>query len=124
MYDKKYHVYKLLISCYFRIVKGLHVNFAPPVKPRLTIILSMLLGRYFPRLFGFTHHDVKRIFPFKQKLVVNAVKETGYMHIQATKPDTAGKGNPSVIVEKSSNTRQLNYFCCKFFENVHFKSLP
>ncbi|KAK3517050.1 hypothetical protein QTP70_034443 [Hemibagrus guttatus] len=75
-----------------KIVKGLHVNFAPLVKPSLTIILSMLLGHYFPRLFGFTQDDIKKIFPIKQKLVVSAVKETGYMHIQATKPDTAGRG--------------------------------
>ncbi|XP_062858094.1 epoxide hydrolase 1 [Trichomycterus rosablanca] len=75
-----------------KIVKGLHVNFAPLDKPNLTVTLSMLLGRYFPNLFGFTEHDVKQLFPCMQKLVVNGLKETGYMHIQATKPDTAGRG--------------------------------
>ncbi|XDV41507.1 hypothetical protein PO909_010371 [Leuciscus waleckii] len=73
-------------------VKGLHVNFAPPAKPGLLMVLSLLFGRRFPKLFGFTEHDVKRLFPCMEKLVVNAVKETGYMHIQATKPDTAGRG--------------------------------
>ncbi|XP_076873462.1 epoxide hydrolase 1 [Brachyhypopomus gauderio] len=74
------------------IVKGLHVNFAPAARPSLTIVLSLLLGRYFPKLFGFTDHDIKRLFPCVEKLVVDGVKETGYMHIQATKPDTAGRG--------------------------------
>ncbi|XP_077076577.1 epoxide hydrolase 1 [Siphateles boraxobius] len=73
-------------------VKGLHVNFAPPAKPGFLMVLSILFGRRFPKLFGFTEHDVKRLFPCMEKLVVNAVKETGYMHIQSTKPDTAGRG--------------------------------
>ncbi|KAK7133745.1 hypothetical protein R3I94_015565 [Phoxinus phoxinus] len=73
-------------------VKGLHVNFAPPAKPGLLMMLSILFGRRFPKLFGFTEHDVKRIFPCMEKLVVNSLKETGYMHIQSTKPDTAGRG--------------------------------
>ncbi|KAF7690053.1 hypothetical protein HF521_011857 [Silurus meridionalis] len=75
-----------------KIVKGLHINFAPPFKTNLTMLSSMLLGHYFPRLFGFTHHDITRIFPLGQKLIVNRLKESGYMHIQATKPDTAGRG--------------------------------
>ncbi|XP_056620289.1 epoxide hydrolase 1 [Triplophysa dalaica] len=73
-------------------VKGLHVNFAPPDKPSLPMVLSLLLGRRFPKLFGFTEHDVKRLFPCIQKLVVDGLKETGYMHIQSTKPDTVGRG--------------------------------
>ncbi|KAA0708436.1 Epoxide hydrolase 1 [Triplophysa tibetana] len=73
-------------------VKGLHVNFAPPDKPSLPMVLSLLLGRQFPKLFGFTEHDVKRLFPCIQKLVVDSLRETGYMHIQSTKPDTVGRG--------------------------------
>ncbi|XP_030626775.1 epoxide hydrolase 1 isoform X2 [Chanos chanos] len=75
-----------------KIVKGLHVNFAPPDKPGLLMVLSILLGRRFPKLFGFSDHDVKRLFPCMEKLVVESVKETGYMHIQSTKPDTVGRG--------------------------------
>ncbi|XP_051501458.1 epoxide hydrolase 1 [Myxocyprinus asiaticus] len=73
-------------------VKGLHVNFAPPAKPGLLMVLSILLGQRFPKLFGFTDHDVKRLFPCMEKVVVDAVKESGYMHIQSTKPDTVGCG--------------------------------
>lgn len=75
-----------------KTVKGLHVNFAPPSKPGLTMTLSLLLGRRFPKLFGFTDLDVQRTFPCKEKLLVESLKESGYMHIQATKPDTVGRG--------------------------------
>lgn len=75
-----------------KIVKGLHVNFAPPDKPSLPMVLSILLGKRFPKLFGFTDHDIRRIYPCMQNMLVEPVKETGYMHIQATKPDTVGRG--------------------------------
>ncbi|CAJ1077601.1 epoxide hydrolase 1 [Xyrichtys novacula] len=73
-------------------VKGLHVNFAPPSKPGLSVTLSLMLGRRFPKLFGFTDVDVQRLFPCMEKLLVESIKESGYMHIQATKPDTVGRG--------------------------------
>lgn len=75
-----------------KIVKGLHVNFAPPDKPSLSMVLSILLGKRFPKLFGFTDHDIRRIYPCMQNMLVEPVKESGYMHIQATKPDTVGRG--------------------------------
>ncbi|XP_071334619.1 epoxide hydrolase 1 isoform X1 [Trachinotus anak] len=73
-------------------VKGLHVNFAPPSKPGLPMALSIMLGRRFPKLFGFTDTDIQRLYPCMEKLVVESIKESGYMHIQATKPDTVGRG--------------------------------
>uniref|UniRef100_A0A3P9Q7A0 Epoxide hydrolase 1, microsomal (xenobiotic) n=1 Tax=Poecilia reticulata TaxID=8081 RepID=A0A3P9Q7A0_POERE len=75
-----------------KTVKGLHVNFAPPSKPGLLMTLSIMLGRRFPKLFGFTETDVERLYPCMEKLVLESIKESGYMHIQATKPDTAGRG--------------------------------
>lgn len=77
--------------CHPRIIKGLHLNFAPPSKPGLPMVLSIMLGRHFPKMFGFNEHDIQRIYPVVQNLVVESVKESGYMHIQATKPDTVGK---------------------------------
>ncbi|KAM6964936.1 epoxide hydrolase 1 [Aplochiton taeniatus] len=73
-------------------VKGLHVNFAPPAKPGLAMALSIVLGRRFPKLFGFTQFDIQRLYPLMQSMLTEPVKESGYMHIQATKPDTAGRG--------------------------------
>lgn len=75
-----------------KIVKGLHVNFAPPSKPGLPMALSLMLGRRFPKLFSFTDIDIQRLYPCMDKLVVESIKESGYMHIQATKPDTVGRG--------------------------------
>ncbi|XP_010880957.1 epoxide hydrolase 1 [Esox lucius] len=92
-----------------QIIKGLHLNFAPPSKSGLLMVLSLILGRRFPKLFGFDEHDVQRIYPVFQNLVVETVKESGYMHIQATKPDTVGRalndspvGLAAYILEKFS----------------------
>ncbi|XP_028253027.1 epoxide hydrolase 1 [Parambassis ranga] len=75
-----------------KTIKGLHVNFAPPSKPEPLIFLSLLLGQHFPKLFGFTDLDVQKLYPYMKKHVVESIRESGYMHIQATKPDTVGRG--------------------------------
>ncbi|KAJ8009139.1 hypothetical protein DPEC_G00085790 [Dallia pectoralis] len=75
-----------------QIVRGMHLNFAPPALLGLTTVLSLLLGRRFPKLFGFDDVDVQHIYPVFQNLVVETIKESGYLHIQATKPDTVGRG--------------------------------
>ncbi|XP_068198461.1 epoxide hydrolase 1 [Antennarius striatus] len=99
-----------------KTVKGLHVNFAPPSKPGLPVLLSVMLGRRFPKLFGFSDMDIQRLFPPLEKLGVEMIKETGYMHIQATKPDTVGRGlNDSpvglaaYILEKFSTWTDQNF---------------
>ncbi|KAM5164435.1 epoxide hydrolase 1 [Mantella aurantiaca] len=73
-------------------VKGLHLNVVFSSIFNAPVVLSVLLGQYFPGLFGFTDLDVKRLFPFKKKVIGHTAKESGYMHLQATKPDTAGCG--------------------------------
>ena len=78
------------VFSYSRTIKGLHVNFAPPSKPTLPVVLSIMFGRWFPKIFGFTDMDIQNLFPTTEKLVVESIKESGYMHIQATKPDTVG----------------------------------
>uniref|UniRef100_H3AB84 Epoxide hydrolase n=1 Tax=Latimeria chalumnae TaxID=7897 RepID=H3AB84_LATCH len=75
-------------------VKGVHLNFVSVPMGGLLQLLSLLLGHYFPRLFGFQDEDVKRLFPFMERGIYNMLKETGYLHIQATKPDSAGKAVP------------------------------
>lgn len=54
------------------------------------VLLSLIIGPYLPFLVGLSREDVRRMFPFMEKNVWNILKESGYMHIQATKPDTAG----------------------------------
>ncbi|XP_054590037.1 epoxide hydrolase 1 isoform X3 [Nothobranchius furzeri] len=92
-----------------RIIKGLHVNFAPPSTLGLPLALSLMFGWWFPRLFGFTDMDIQRLYPCMEKLVKESVAESGYMHIQATKPDTVGRalndspvGLAAYILEKFS----------------------
>ncbi|XP_059501084.1 epoxide hydrolase 1-like isoform X2 [Stegostoma tigrinum] len=71
-------------------VKGIHLNFFPNSRMGLKILPSLLLGRYAPALFGFTQTDVERMYPFIKKNVYDLLKESGYMHIQGTKPDSLG----------------------------------
>ncbi|XP_040286492.1 epoxide hydrolase 1 [Bufo bufo] len=73
-------------------VKGLHLNMVFLSSGSLTVVLSIFLGRWFPGLFGFDQEDLRRMFPFVKKFFYHPMKESGYMHIQATKPDTAGCG--------------------------------
>ncbi|XP_017568743.1 epoxide hydrolase 1-like isoform X1 [Pygocentrus nattereri] len=73
-------------------VKGLHLNMFPVSNANLVVLLSLLLGSHFPSLVGFSQEDVNRLYPYIQKNVFSMLRETGYLHIQATKPDTAGCG--------------------------------
>ncbi|XP_072293128.1 epoxide hydrolase 1-like [Eucyclogobius newberryi] len=72
-------------------VKGLHLNMITSKNSNMELI-SLVIGRYLPFLVGFTREDVKRLFPFFEKVVWEILRESGYMHIQGTKPDTAGCG--------------------------------
>ncbi|KAM8859497.1 epoxide hydrolase 1 isoform 1-T1 [Spinachia spinachia] len=72
-------------------VKGLHLNMIQS-KMGLSGMFSLVIGSYLPFLVGFSREDVRRLFPFFEKNVWSILRETGYFHIQATKPDTAGCG--------------------------------
>ncbi|XP_012872725.1 PREDICTED: epoxide hydrolase 1-like, partial [Dipodomys ordii] len=69
-------------------VKGLHLNMALILRNFQT--LSLLLGPRFGRFLGFTDRDMELLFPVKEKVFYNIMRESGYLHIQATKPDTVG----------------------------------
>ncbi|KAM4591545.1 epoxide hydrolase 1 [Odontesthes bonariensis] len=72
-------------------VKGLHLNMC--MSPRgFKVLLSLIIGPYLPFLVGLSREDVRRLFPFFEKNVYEILRETGYLHIQGTKPDTAGCG--------------------------------
>lgn len=74
----------------FRSVKGLHLNLVFINVRGLKKVIQVMLGAYVPWLVGFTREDVRRMYPFMQKNVFDILRESGYLHIQATKPDTAG----------------------------------
>lgn len=49
-----------------------------------------MIGPYLPFLVGLSREDVRRLFPFFEKNIWDMLRESGYAHIQGTKPDTAG----------------------------------
>lgn len=66
---------------------GLHSNFCFTITP--LAYLKTYLGGFFPSLV--IDDKVRdKIYPMKEKLMYT-LKETGYMHIQGTKPDTLGE---------------------------------
>ncbi|NWS55014.1 HYEP hydrolase, partial [Chunga burmeisteri] len=73
-------------------VKGLHLNLIFVGRQGLRRMISVMLGAYVPWLVGLTREDVQRMYPFIQKNIYELLRESGYLHIQATKPDTAGCG--------------------------------
>ncbi|XP_053314547.1 epoxide hydrolase 1-like [Spea bombifrons] len=90
-------------------VKGLHLNMVFDPLGGLRTFLILFLGRYVPWLVGLTREDVERLYPFFEKNVYMVMRESGYLHIQATKPDTVGSalndspaGLAAYILEKFS----------------------
>ncbi|KAJ8361485.1 hypothetical protein SKAU_G00180100 [Synaphobranchus kaupii] len=73
-------------------VKGLHLNMVFVSRGGLGMLVSLIIGPYLPFLVGFTREDVRRLFPYMERNVYEMLRESGYLHIQATKPDTAGCG--------------------------------
>ncbi|KAG8123438.1 hypothetical protein E2320_018823 [Naja naja] len=72
-------------------LQGLHINMIFISKYGWGAMLDFLLGPYVPWLVGLTREDARRMFPFF-KHIYHILRESGYMHIQCTKPDTAGCG--------------------------------
>jgi hypothetical protein len=75
-------------------VKGLHLNMS--FISRNIYSLTPLLGQRFGRFLGYTEKDLELLYPFKEKVFYNIMRESGYLHIQATKPDTVGKHTGAV----------------------------
>lgn len=76
-------------------------------------MLSLIIGPYLPFLVGLSREDVRRLFPFFEKNVWEILRESGYLHIQATKPDTAGGGHRqrgNVTHQQSSLFWNLSYY--------------
>lgn len=71
-------------------MKGLHLNLVFIGVRGLKKMIQVMIGTYIPWLVGFTREDVRRMYPYMQKNVFDILRESGYLHIQATKPDTAG----------------------------------
>ncbi|KAL4713159.1 hypothetical protein ACJJTC_018804 [Scirpophaga incertulas] len=95
-------------------VLGFHTNM--PLSSRSISTYKLLLGSLFPRLVVDAQY-VDRIYPLR-KLMTYILREGGYFHIQATKPDTIGvaltdspSGLAAYVIEKMaicSNRDQLD----------------
>ncbi|CAL8315360.1 unnamed protein product [Merluccius merluccius] len=100
------------------VVKGLHINFPLPTF-NATVTTSMLLGWRFPSLFGFTPFDLQRIYPFLENMVAEPMRESGYMHIQSTKPDSVGRGlNDSPVGLAAYILEKFSTWTDKSFKNL------
>lgn len=73
---------------YPKSVKGVHVNVAFVDDPR--VFFWWTLGSFFPT-FVVDSKDYSKLYPMADKFYF-ILEESGYMHIQATKPDTVGIG--------------------------------
>ncbi|XP_071860145.1 juvenile hormone epoxide hydrolase 1 [Bombus fervidus] len=68
-------------------ITGLHANMCTTLMSASTFIWSVI-GSYFPSLVGVSEH-YSLYFPLSTTLST-LIEESGYFHIQATKPDTIG----------------------------------
>ncbi|KOC61382.1 Juvenile hormone epoxide hydrolase 1, partial [Habropoda laboriosa] len=91
---------------------GVHNNMCSTLAP--SNFFWSLVGSYFPSLVGASEHYSK-FYPLS-KVMSKIVEETGYFHIQATKPDTIGAaltsspdGLAAYILEKFSTWTNATY---------------
>ncbi|KRZ76696.1 Epoxide hydrolase 1, partial [Trichinella papuae] len=105
----------IIAQVYPERVIGLHLNtaFVPAIAHPM-ILLKQLLGIYFPE-FVIDPADQYRVYPLMEKLFY-FIEESGYFHLQSTKPDTVGfalqdspMGLASYILEKFSAWTDTSY---------------
>ncbi|KRY88997.1 Epoxide hydrolase 1 [Trichinella pseudospiralis] len=105
----------IIAQVYPERVIGLHLNtaFVPGIAHPM-ILLKQLLGIYFPE-FVIDPADQYRVYPLMEKLFYS-IEESGYFHLQSTKPDTVGfalqdspMGLASYILEKFSAWTDTSY---------------
>jgi len=94
-------------------VKGIHINMNS-AQPTAKHYLKQFVGSYFPSLF-YPKIESDKIFPLGKNFK-NLLEETGYFHIQATKPDTVGfalsdspVGLAAYILEKFSTWTDMDF---------------
>ena len=76
----------IIVPC--RNVIGLHLNMVNTLMFTPSLFLKQLIGGIAPSLV-MDPKDAHKVYPFWEKMQY-LLKESGYMHIQATKPDTVG----------------------------------
>lgn len=81
------YVLTAMATMYPQNVLGVHLNMVPLSTPGVT--LKTVLGSVLPAGLVVSQADQAKLYPLSNKLSL-ILRETGYMHIQATKPDTIG----------------------------------
>ena len=82
----------------FERVIGLHLNMITVPTGKAT--LGLMLGSFWPSLLV-PADKTGLVFPLGQKFI-HILQETGYLHLQATKPDTIGN-DPNVCYAPGQN---------------------
>jgi len=77
-----------MATLYPKNVLGLHLNSCASMHPRAN--LRRMIASFYPQMF-MSAEEEKMYFPFS-KLFSLIIRETGYMHLQWSKPDTVGVG--------------------------------
>ncbi len=81
-------LFVLSILAFFRHLIGYHNNMVVLPVSNMRMTLHQVAAGYFPSLF-LNEQDRKYFRPMSEDFAT-LLQETGYMHIQATKPDTVG----------------------------------
>ncbi|XP_012150628.1 juvenile hormone epoxide hydrolase 1 isoform X2 [Megachile rotundata] len=77
-----------MAALYPEKVIGLHTNMCAALTPKA--MFWTFIGSYFPSLVGGSE-NYELFYPLS-KVLLSMIEESGYFHIQATKPDTVGVG--------------------------------
>lgn len=105
------HIVQLLATLFPQHVIGLHSNFCFVNTPLAHV--KVFLGGFFPSLI-IDDKISDRVYPMKDKFGY-LLKESGYMHIQATKPDTLGEFRQKHILSLQMNDVQFSKLISLYF---------
>ncbi|XP_025831993.1 juvenile hormone epoxide hydrolase 2 [Agrilus planipennis] len=103
-----------LVSQYPKNVLGLHINMC--ISLMSVTLWKIILGSFWPSIVGISKEDQSKMMYPLSRIFKSLLAETGYYHIQATKPDTIGTalndspaGLAAYILEKFSTGTNPNY---------------
>lgn len=107
----------IISQLYPQSVTGFHTNLLA-MMPSSRVVIRLLIGSYFPNWIC-TEVEKDLVYPMSNVFTF-MIEETGYLHIQATKPDTVG------IALRESPIGLAAYIIEKFstWTNREWKSLP
>ncbi|RWS28422.1 epoxide hydrolase 1-like protein, partial [Leptotrombidium deliense] len=108
---------RFIATMYPENVLGYHTTFLPGLRLNLCGAVKYALTYFIPSIFSdHPQAEMKLLKPFQEKLLFFSIRESGYMHLQSTKPDTIGAallnspaGLAAYIMEKFSTWTNREY---------------